>query len=337
MQKIVRNRTKLETPTNKNHETDIAAYARAKQHEFIDKYQTTKTRLYHDRMLYTQPYSSDHYSEPHEARRKIIAPKKCTTDAYTSISSSDLFLSSNSVSVPGVANSTSNTTTHQYDSHHSVGVQTNASLLKSTPIFGHNISTGQTKIITKSKHNKQQQVMPAPVSYTITFNKYPVKTPKSPIPIQQTQEPVTQHNSNSPLDEKLTLNEHLCQRRPHFMSKAEARRKCLHEIANLRQRRNEQRNELFLLSSNTSLRKNMKYLNPPPISMKRVFTTKILKQANLQRYKQLPEVLRKEDIERQNKIKRSNRIVTDMFNRDLQRRVLKGQINLSNSMTVTSA
>lgn len=286
-------------------------------------------------MLYTQPYSSDHYSEPHEARRKIIPPKKCTTDAYTSISSSDLFLSSNSVSVPGVADSTSNTTTHQYDSHHSVGVQTTGSLLKSTPIFGHNILTGQTKIITKSKHNKQQQVIPAPVSYTITFDKYPVKTP--PIPKHQPLEPVTQPYSNSPMDEKLTLNEHLCQRRPHFMSKAEARRKCLHEIANLRQRRNEQRNQLFLLSSNTSLRDNMKYLNPPPISMKRVFTTKRLKHANWQRYKQLPEVLHKEEIERQNKIKRSNRIVTDLFNRDLQRRVLKGHINLSNSMTVTSA
>lgn len=334
MQKIVRNR--LPTPTNKNHEADIAAYARAKQHDFIEKYQTTKTRLYHDRMLYTQPYSSDHYSEPHEARRKIIAPKKCTTDAYTSISSSDLFLSSNSVSVPGVANSTSNTTTHQYDSHHSVGIQTTASLLKSTPIFGHN-STGQTKIITKSKHNKQQQVIPAPVSYTITFNKYPAKMSLSPTPKHQSQEPAPQLNSNSQMDEKLTLNEHLCQRRPHFMSKAEARRKCLHEIANLRQRRNEQRNQLFLLSSNTSLRNNMKYLNPPPIAMKRVFTTKRLKQDNWQRYKQLPEVLRKEEVDRQNKIKRSNRIVTDMFNRDLQRRVLKGHINLSNSMTVTSA
>lgn len=48
---------------------------------------------------------------------------------------------------------------------------------------------------------------------------------------------------------------------------------------------------------------------------KRIFTTKALKQQTRNRYNRLPEIVFKEEIERQNRIKRSNRIVRDMFNK----------------------
>lgn len=338
MQKLLRNRTKLNTPN----EIDLGLYARAKQQDFVEKYQTKHGKLYEDRLLYTQPYSTDHYSEPREIRRTILPTKKPTTDAYTSITSSDLFLSSNSVSVP-IGNSTSNSTTHQYDNHASVYIQTTDSLKNMAPIFIDK-TTGATyqptRRVTKVQHDKQQQSIPESVAYTITFenknqNESSMKERYYNIPQK------IDKNNGDPYNEHLinnlsTLQQQLQTQRPEFLSKAEARRNCLNEINNLRQKRNEQRQKLFLLSStNNSLRSNMKYLNPTPIQMKRIFTTKHLQRASKLRYKQLPEIRRKEEIERQNKIKRSNRIVTDMFNRDLQKRVLRGNINLSNSMTVS--
>lgn len=344
MQKLVRNRTKLETPND----IDIASYARAKQQNFIEKYQRSQTKQYEDRLIYTQPYSTDHYSEPHENRRKMMPSKKITNDAYTSITSSDQFLSSNSVSIPG-ANSTSNTTTHQYDTRTSVGIQTTYSLTRSTPIFGLKASGLPTRRINKMNHNKQQQAMPEAVAYILTFDDE-VKSARSmgakrssqylyaaADPALDRHEPSSSGNISSMVESKevATLQQCLQSGRPQFMTKAEERRKCLNEIHNLRQKRNEQRHKLFLLSSNNSLRANMKYLNPPPMTMRRVFTTKGLKACSRHKYKQLPEIRRKEEIERLNKIKRSTRIVTDMFNRNLQRRVLRGQTDLSNSMTVT--
>lgn len=354
MQKIVRNRTKLETPppppttTTTRHappppaDMDLSLYARTKSRDFIEKYQHKHARLRHDRMRYTEPYSSDHYSEPNENRRRIIpkvlkqqhgatayttASTSAATTQTSRNSSSDQFLSSDSVSLPPAViggNSTSNTTTHQYDAagdrrgdgdRLSVAIQTGDSLRRQTPIFARdNASTGtmSTRRIRTGQHNKQQQTVHEPLAFQITFN--------------------DRNGDESP---PLTLREQLQQKRPGFVGHADERRQCLLEIAALRQRRNEQREKLFLLSSNNrSLQRNMKYLNPPPMRTQRVFfSSKHMKEETHRRYQQLPEVLRKEENDRLNKIKRSNRIVTNMFNRGLQKRVLNGRTDLSNSMT----
>lgn len=346
MEKLTRNRTKLETPNG----IDLSSYANAKTKDFIEKYKShNKGHLYQDGMVYTQPYSSGHYSEPHGVATRVgrkHLTKKITTnvDAYTSITSSDLFLSSNSVYVPG-ENSTSNTTTHQYDHRPSVAVQTTDSLMRTTPIFGQkkhcrctrecvcHCRAPSTVRVNKNQHNKQQQIVPEPVAYVLTFE----STSRSS---NQPDDPYYEKESTIPdlhipiVDNRLTLQQHLKNSCPKFVSHAEERRQCLQELNLLRKKRNEQRNKLFALSSNTSLRTNLKYLSPPPLSSRRVFNTKTIKASTRRRYQQLPEVRRKDEINRQNKIKQSNRILTDMFNRNLQRHVLRGQTNLSNSMTV---
>lgn len=345
MQKLVRNRTKLKTPP------DLASYARAKTQNFISKYKKSHGHLYEDGLIYTQPYSSDHYSEPiniHVAKHRLNR-KKPTTDAYTSIGSSDLFLSSNSVSVP-IVNSTTNTTTHQYDeASHSIAIQTTDSLLKSSPIFGTgrrrcncswrscNCSSTLKKStirVKKSTCDNQQQTVPQSVAYVLTFDrvKEPSPAPSPPPVFTKRSSEVSSQNTASTHQ---TLQDHLKSSRPTFISHAEQRRKCLNELNNLRKQRNEQRNKLFALSgSNSSLRNHLNYINPPPMQSKRIFTTKLLKKETKRRCRNLPEKVHKEQVERENRIRKGTRIIRDIFNRNLQRRVLQGEVNLSNSITV---
>ncbi|KAJ6635945.1 Alstrom syndrome protein 1 like a [Pseudolycoriella hygida] len=353
MKQFVRNRKKLQTPND-----DIVSYAHAKEQEFIGKYEGIRSRP-----IYTKPYSSehsDHYSEPHDNVRKASS-KKNTNHAYTSITGSDGFLSSNSVSI-AVANSTSNTTTHQYDTRASVAIQTSGSLTRTAPIFKtkcHSCNcrtdcdcrtTNRQTIRVKCETNdKQLQVIPKPISFDINFDKNETKATngdRMKSGMQHSESSSTSSKENKKTEKnvfgnfggctKLSLQDHLISARPEFVSQADERRKCLMELHRLRVRRNEQRNRLFLLSTNHSLRNHIQKLNPSPVAGKRIFTTKAFKQQTRNRYNKLPEIISKAENERKNRIKRSNRIVRDVFNKNLQSRVLKGQTDLSNSVFVAA-
>lgn len=263
MQQLVRNRKKLQTPNE-----DIASYAHAKEQEFIGKYECIRSRP-----IYTQPYSSDHsdhYSEPHDNDRKTSS-KKNTNHAYTSITGcSDGFLSSDSVSIP-VANSTSNTTTHQYDTTRnvidartSVGIQTSNSLTRTAPVFKEKSATCHCGTVCNCVHprrptirvkyqtnDKQLQVIPKAVCYDISFDK---KQQKNQLADNRTKdENYFRHSDSSSLSSKdskkkseknfvgtfggcakLSLQDHLKSARPAFVSQADERRKCVIELHNLR-------------------------------------------------------------------------------------------------------
>lgn len=261
MQQYVRNRKKLQTPNE-----DIASYAHAKEQEFIGKYEYIRSRP-----IYTQPYSSDHseghYSQPRDNDRKTSS-KKNTNDAYTSITGgSDGFLSSDSVSIP-VANSTSNTTTHQYDTRASVAVQTTNSLTRTAPIFKvrlpscncratcNCVNARRPTIRVKTQTNdKQLQVMPKAISYDISFDEKKQKIDmKSKWDDKQVRkENYLRHSDTSSTSSKdskeksektfvgnfggcakLSLQDHLKAARPDFVSQADERRKCVIELHNLR-------------------------------------------------------------------------------------------------------
>lgn len=255
MQQFVRNRKKLQTPND-----DIVSYAHAKEQEFIEKYRS--------RPIYTQPYSSDHsdhYSEPNDIERKTSS-KKTTNHAYTSITGSDGFLSSDSVSIP-VANSTSNTTTHQYDTRASVAIQTSNSLARTVPIFkvksdacncGNSNCTcpnvrRPTIRVKYQTNDKQLQVRPKAISYEINFDAEKIGSKIQSTDNQmKSEEPERRSNSSSgsskdskkKLDQnfvgnfggcaKLSLQDHLKSARPDFVSQADERRKCVIELHNLR-------------------------------------------------------------------------------------------------------
>lgn len=187
MQQIVTNRTKLETP---NSEESIEAYAKACREKFDQK--LAKGKFNHDKPvlskksarsqpIYTKPYSSDSYSDIQNIQRSNEDRiKRKQSDVFTSATESDGFLSPNSISIGVAANSTSNTTTHQYDTKISVGLQTSNTLERMPMIQlkkpDENVKENEvtsedqpTRRVNKLTVNKQLQVRPEAMAYIIMF------------------------------------------------------------------------------------------------------------------------------------------------------------------------
>lgn len=182
MKDIVKNRTRLETPSSTDDSIQsINQYAKAKRNEFMSKYGKKIENLYSNNKvmlgdefvppIYTKPYSAEPYCQPRRPHMKTLSKQTLNVDAYTSITGSNGFLSSNSISIAFAGNSTSNTTTHQYDNKASVGVQTTDTLTKTRPILqSKNVTDPPSTIrVSRLTNNKQQQVRPKPLAYVITF------------------------------------------------------------------------------------------------------------------------------------------------------------------------
>lgn len=185
MQQLVKNRTKLKTPDS---DESIEAYAKACRAKFDRKLAIEKSE--HEKKImtkncarvqpiYTKPYSSDSYSDIQNIRRNNENRiKSKESAAYTSVTESDGFLSPNSISIGVAANSTSNTTTHQYDTKISVGLQTTNTLermpmiqlkkpvdVPTDPV----IEEQPTRRVNKLTINKQLQVRPEALAYILMF------------------------------------------------------------------------------------------------------------------------------------------------------------------------
>lgn len=193
MQQSSKNRTKLETP---NSDESIESYAKAcratferkcsKNNEKGEYYEKAIRKIIDvNQPIYTKPYSS--YSDIQrmsKADNKMRNDFKRTgiVDAYSSISGSDGFVSSNSISIGMAGNSTSNTTTHQYDTKISVGIQTSNTLKRMQPIQLKNSAIcieEQPQIdpctirVNKLTDNKHIQAQPEALAYIIMFRDNP--------------------------------------------------------------------------------------------------------------------------------------------------------------------
>lgn len=233
MQQLVKNRTKLKTPNSDSESIEAyAKTCRTRFDRKCAKSQninyhhhqgksnqrpaasasaiaasTTKALIKtiseRDQPIYTKPYSTDSYSDI----RQNISERSATghghlkgkqqTDiiaAYTSVTGSDGFLSPNSISIGVAANSTSNTTTsHQYDTKISIGLQTTDTLQRmpiiqlknpietvnepieqtttqATATVNTTVKTTTTTMrVNKFTVNKQLQVRPESLAYIIVF------------------------------------------------------------------------------------------------------------------------------------------------------------------------
>lgn len=185
MQQLVKNRTKLKTP---NSDESIEAYAKACRAKFDRNLAKSKTendkktlqnKSARDQPIYTKPYNSDSYSDIQNIQRTNVNRMKAKpSDAYTSVTESDGFLSPNSISIGVAANSTSNTTTHQYDTKISIGLQT-TNTLERMPIIQLKKPADvpaepvpevrSTRRVNKLTLNKQLQVWPEAMAYILMF------------------------------------------------------------------------------------------------------------------------------------------------------------------------
>uniref|UniRef100_A0A182K3I8 ALMS_motif domain-containing protein n=1 Tax=Anopheles christyi TaxID=43041 RepID=A0A182K3I8_9DIPT len=207
------------------------------------------------------------------------------------------------------------------------------------------------------RQDKQAQTKPSSIAYVITFEGVAVSERKrhdnygSAPPLRQPSSPSTddasstgdsepENRKDNESEKMLTLREQFRRSCPATLSRIEERRECISELNKLRSKRNQQRQRLLLLTSDDSLRKTStvggrSQLPPPPLSQRRVFaSTRAIRENTRRQVRNLPEVQRKREIERNNNLKRKNRILKDVYNKNLQRKVLKGQVDLSNSVRV---
>lgn len=297
--RFVRNRTKLRTPDGEASET-LGTYARSKQHQFLKQYQSSQERLARD-LVYAHPYGNQFVHPVKQTRTPTAVTYTPTT------TSSNTFLSSGSISIPDMPSSSYPDKPLVLRS--SIAIQTTDSLQRRRP-------------------NPKPTDIPLPpqvgISYTLTFG--PTTHFGAAPTIKTTPTPTT-------------IQDHLKRRKPSFLARANDRRECINEMNRLRYERNVQRQKLFvLLDDPDELVANLELMQPPPpLTQRRVFTTRQLKEATRQRYDQLPEIRAKEEAHKQKRIRNGQRVMRDMFSRDLQRRALRGRVNLSNSMMVTGS
>ncbi|XP_035779001.1 uncharacterized protein LOC118459580 [Anopheles albimanus] len=215
---------------------------------------------------------------------------------------------------------------------------------------------------TAGRQDKQAQTKPSSIAYVITFEggAHSERRPSATSARAKTERTASQltvsssptvsasesdeggENGKDNVSEKmLTLREQFSRSCPTTLTRIEERRRCIGELNKLRSKRNAQRQRLLLLTSDDSLRRakvseGKSKLPPPPLTSKwRVFaSTRAMRENTRRQVRNLPEVLRKKELERMNNLKRKNLIMKDVYNRNLQRKVLRGQVDLSNSVRV---
>ncbi|EDW26860.1 GL14558 [Drosophila persimilis] len=227
-----------------------------------------------------------------------------TTATTTSSSISSMLCLSSEMSIPmgeGVVNTsktTTTTTTHQYDDAMAD-------------------STGQRHRRDQNQNqNQKQRLMQTQrrgthgIAYMIQFG-------------------------DSEMLQTMSLQDHLQLARPKFCAKSKQRKAILNEMQMLRSERRRELEEL--LGEDVSLEtldRRLQRLPPPVTSCVRVFTTKEMKAMTSKRCQRLPEVVAAQNREREERRRRGNRLMRDVFNRRMQSRVSKGKISLNHSLTI---
>ncbi|KAM7346860.1 uncharacterized protein ACRADG_006622 [Cochliomyia hominivorax] len=280
---------------------------------------------------------------------------KTTTNMNTNTpttTSSSIFCISSELSTP--ISSTNLTSTNNTDNNQlyenktskagiTVAIQTTDSILRSKPIYGSKQASSSTLIHSTANNPVCIQVKPKGIAYVIEFNdnKSTSNTDINSNDVSQTK--ISDSTSNEVINNiktslsskpQLTLQEHLERSKPKFLQQSKERKAILNQLQAMRQERDRQLREIIENTSFNSLDRRLNYLPPPPIQKVRILNTKAMKALTNKRFSSLPEVVAKQEREIEEKKRRSNRILRDVFNRRLQKRVRSGKLSLNHSKTV---
>ncbi|XP_055906804.1 centrosome-associated protein Alms1a-like [Eupeodes corollae] len=314
-------RSKLETPSSSpsTERESVGAFADQLQKQFMDNYSKKKHTT-----------SVEHYSEPRICGKPVFT----RNPSYTSVASS-AFCMSSEMSIPIVESTSTSTTTHQYDSNgcdsiEGVAIQTSYSVIKTNPIFGPRCrcicTCGKeckcscprpTVRVSGKAFHQTVQVKPKALAYVIRFN-----------------ESRNDGQGSKMTEDGVSLQKRLEMRNPDFCSKANERREILKKLHALRQEREEKIREIADSSSMSSISRKLDELPPPPIKQVRICPSREMKGLTKKRYCKLPEVIAKQEREKLERRKKTTRVITNIFNKKLQRMVHKGKLSLENSRTV---
>ena len=206
MKKVNKGRSKLDTPEDStpSHEESLASFIDNKNRKFIEKYEKHQ-KAYEDTNVYTRPYSGNRklpdvprVSKQKSGSKKIQATTTKDVQTSTSLASSSVFESSDSISVPVNTNTKSSTTHYQSEmlaakekkssssttfkiKQRIAGTQTTDSICRTKPIYEAKLMTCDTKYgttsttvtqrINRMTNDKQLQAHPSAIRYTLTFDK----------------------------------------------------------------------------------------------------------------------------------------------------------------------
>ncbi|KAL1449752.1 hypothetical protein WDU94_002231, partial [Cyamophila willieti] len=137
------------------------------------------------------------------------------------------------------------------------------------------------------------------------------------------------------------FQEYLEHNRPEYVNRAELRRQCLVEKSYLREQHNNvQHKQKVLISAlkygTGSESEDKGSSKSKGAHVRKIFTTRELRSMTRRKYELLPEVqLKKMDAKRKEAY-RTNKLMAEVFTKKLQRKTLKGVVDLSNSDQVLS-
>ncbi|KAL6263500.1 hypothetical protein P5V15_006291 [Pogonomyrmex californicus] len=132
-----------------------------------------------------------------------------------------------------------------------------------------------------------------------------------------------------------TLQDYLSRNNPEFVGNAETRRQYLSEICQLRELRKEKRIQLLAMASMSNIIKTAP-IRKPTVCVQRKITDEEMKERSRKRYLRLNEVrFKRRQQERQEEARR-NKLMAKIFCKRLQQKVLRGQVDLSQSVSVIS-
>lgn len=140
---------------------------------------------------------------------------------------------------------------------------------------------------------------------------------------------------NSKNDKKTSLQDYLSKNKPEFVSNAETRKQYVSDIAQLRQLRKEKRIQLLAMASTSNSNKFPKS-SKPTVNLQKRISDEEMKERLRKRYRRLSEVrVKRQQQERQEEVRR-NKLMAKIFGKKLQQKVLRGQVDLSQSVSVIS-
>ncbi|KAE9539405.1 hypothetical protein AGLY_004657 [Aphis glycines] len=133
-----------------------------------------------------------------------------------------------------------------------------------------------------------------------------------------------------PFKPKSSLQEYLMINRPDYICRAKERQNILSNLASLRDKRKQLKRDMLITNNNENK------IPPNPLAVKRIMSQSEMRKLTENKYRKCPEVKHKKvEIKRKEEYK-TNKIMANIFNKRLQKKTLKGKVDLSNSVSVCS-
>ncbi|XP_076295546.1 uncharacterized protein LOC143216415 isoform X1 [Lasioglossum baleicum] len=144
----------------------------------------------------------------------------------------------------------------------------------------------------------------------------------------------TASSMNSP--RKDTLQDYLTRNKADFVNNAETRRQYMSEISHLRQLRKEKRIQLLAMATTSNVLKSPKTSSKPTVTTQKRVIDEEMRERLRKRYLRLNEVRQKKRQQEKEEATRRNKLMAKIFCKKLQQKVLRGQVDLSQSVSVIS-